>query len=460
MSDSRFLIGTAYKNLIFDKTASQTPLSFEVARSIDRIQRGLRITPEEKRQIYHDRAVVLNASSDDLNMDELPIYVNHDLSTPPVGKIHQTVIDGSNIKIIAEVWEPSVIKQMDDGILKSLSVGYNFDTAESGWYIGEKRLREISLVRTPFFKGCDVIVTATGEPDNTIKLDNKKIVLYNDLLALDLSPKLASYFVQMSAPTAPVDAPEAASSVAPLTKEEFQHFLAVHKQSIKDRDDLKKQIEGLKKIEEENQRFKKLEEERLAKERKKTSEELDQMFLNMTGAEQLVSVGEKTGEEMETESLLQKEEYEALVKHVYNTDNEALVSAIKKLGQRSLQIRQSLEPREQPEPAKAAPPQQGRLADVYTQKPAVSERLQSMLRETNSAPVPSPRTGDPYKKAAPAYKKPVTFANEQSREVPVTASGEDYFTEAVQQIRDAIFKGPRLDVGARVIPATFPTIKH
>ncbi len=446
--DKRFLLGTTYRDLVDSKEHAQKPLSFIVASAIDRFKHGFSMTHEERKFVYHHPAVVLNASVDHINMDGLPMHIDHDFNQLPIGRIHKTLVSGSEIKILAEVWDSDAISRIDSGELKSLSIGYQFDTCSGGWHIGDKKIREVSLVSVPFFKDCDIIVAAMGRNER-----NKKTLLYKTLLNVNLSTDLLSRLLLLMA-SPPTDAPGTAPAPGAITPDDLQQLMLEFKRVQTENDNLKKRDDEYKKLSEDNLKLKKQEEERLLKVQKQTEEELTREYLALHGMEEGTLYSEPVaGAEEETPSILTKEEYEAFKKLCAGGDNDAVLSLLKKTihANRGEPTQAHDQPPSQPAQPKAPAPSQGRYNDVYNQSPiAQNPRLGPLLRAAGRERADDKRA--PYARPDAAAKKPrpnVPLGNQ--RPVAVEASGRQQplneFEKAVLDARAILDSAPRYRPG-------------
>ena len=115
---------------------------------------------DKDRNYYYDSALRI-AKTDILDHGELaglPLWCEHH---GDIGNIIQawTNEKDNNLYIIGEVTNEKMIPFIDDASFTGLSVGY-VNHCEDGVVTGRK-IKEISVVQEPFFKGCEIRVTAT-----------------------------------------------------------------------------------------------------------------------------------------------------------------------------------------------------------------------------------------------------------------------------------------------------------
>lgn len=184
----RFLFGTAYNLLDFDSHPSsrreQKNKIFPFDQIVNRVDKlhakiagkvkvSASSTREERFALWTSPEVRLIPGRDNLSLTGLPILVEH--SGPPVGEVYNSATSGKNIQVIAEVWDPKAISEIDNGNLKAFSIGYRV-LASGGGDIS-RHLDELSLVHEPFFDDCVVSVAATNKNQNIV--ENKKYDTYN-----------------------------------------------------------------------------------------------------------------------------------------------------------------------------------------------------------------------------------------------------------------------------------------
>lgn len=167
---TRLIMGTAYNVLNTDDGRGSSgrgdmgkgmgPKAMEIFRKMNRD--GHVPTAEELKILWNDDYVRLSPEALEANsMVDLPILIEHD-NGKRVGKIKKGWANGNEIFIVAEVTDKDAIAAIDDGSLPSLSMGYGLYGVEGKEGV-ERKIMEVSLCRTPFYKGCDIMVAASGK---------------------------------------------------------------------------------------------------------------------------------------------------------------------------------------------------------------------------------------------------------------------------------------------------------
>jgi hypothetical protein len=171
---------------------------------IRKMKQGEKISQHERSILYNHSSVKLSLERDNLKpqgeLKGLPIHVEHN-STRSVGKVLDSWVsnaDGSNgippqLMVFGEVWDTNTKKEIDSGELRGLSIGYDFTyfgapsnvTGKNQIHVDSKKIKEVSLCKEPFYKGCKIDITAskktpvpqqtrTTTPINTPQPQNKR----------------------------------------------------------------------------------------------------------------------------------------------------------------------------------------------------------------------------------------------------------------------------------------------
>lgn len=163
----RYVFGTAYTNVV-DSRITSPVVSWKTALVLD----DPNVDHEEfRKQFYHDNAIKLSESN--IATTEFlgkPIYVNHDKNLR-VGTIIAAWCAKNNpnhLLLFGKVTNQETIKKVDDGTLRSFSMGYSagmktFKGEENSkfnsYVVAAKQIEEVSLCEEPFFDGCTVELT-------------------------------------------------------------------------------------------------------------------------------------------------------------------------------------------------------------------------------------------------------------------------------------------------------------
>jgi hypothetical protein len=158
-----FIVGIAY-NMVIDSALPDGREAVDVKAADGRLPTptGKETTDEEaRRRLYTHDQVRLPRSmlKAGWHITGTSLMVEHgnlaEFGDARVGYVTDTRVVGKNLEISATVTNPSAIAMVNDGRLRHLSVGYTVDANRSF------DLREVSLCNEPFFKGCDITVTAS-----------------------------------------------------------------------------------------------------------------------------------------------------------------------------------------------------------------------------------------------------------------------------------------------------------
>jgi len=139
----------------------------------------------DRDNFYHDPAIKLSESDlDAINRAEgAPLCYEHNRSDV-VGQVHHSWLDdneGKCLQIIGKIPTDTargqkIVADIKCGKIKGLSVGYGASLA-GGNMVASKTFHEISLVKEPFFDGCDLTVgvQASSEEKETGKFFGKHL---------------------------------------------------------------------------------------------------------------------------------------------------------------------------------------------------------------------------------------------------------------------------------------------
>lgn len=152
--------------------ASSSAIHPRAMSVVNKIKAGQKITHADRVILYNDVSVKLHLDKDTLDLKGIPIHIEHNTSTKSVGTILESWIGESSSKtqhpklmVFGEVWDQNAKQSIDSGILRGLSVGYGFTTScapnTPGVFVENKTIKEISLCKEPFFRGCNIDVTAS-----------------------------------------------------------------------------------------------------------------------------------------------------------------------------------------------------------------------------------------------------------------------------------------------------------
>jgi len=125
-------------------------------------------------QVWHDPAIRLNKT--DSGMIGKPVRIEHgrtsmdnvgrilkvyNLKMKP-GEVHAASEDDENaLFVMAEITDKKTINEICDGLYSGFSVAYKYNI--EGDTVVSKEFNEVSLVKRPFFKGCNLEVLASDE---------------------------------------------------------------------------------------------------------------------------------------------------------------------------------------------------------------------------------------------------------------------------------------------------------
>jgi len=128
----------------------------------------VRANLSDREQVYRDPAISLCDHDLDAiqGAEGAPICVEHETDRGVVGRVHHSWIDDPNgkraLRVTARLDVESergreVLRDIQAGRLRGFSVGYK-NVLGSGRKVTGKTFHEISLVKEPFFDGCDLTV--------------------------------------------------------------------------------------------------------------------------------------------------------------------------------------------------------------------------------------------------------------------------------------------------------------
>jgi hypothetical protein len=157
-------VGYAYVDAIRDAPPGQ-PYRLTIDQAtIDRSNAG---EFESRKRVYHDKAVKLTDQEiRSLNMHRVPLKVEH--SGMDIGYIINSYVEGDKMLIFGETTDPKVSKAIRTKQLASLSINYDrkFNPA-TRCKDGAPIVNEVSLVKQPFFDGCNILVAASKQDKQT-----------------------------------------------------------------------------------------------------------------------------------------------------------------------------------------------------------------------------------------------------------------------------------------------------
>ena len=163
----RMVMGTAYNHAI------------PTNRSISRV--GVAAAQATDQSSYTDPAIALTSDQlSGLSLNGLPLCLEHDKNAV-IGRVLMNWVDEKgDMQIVAEIdGETSsgqqVIDLVDKGQLGSFSVGYDVVMDEKTGNVARKEMHEISVVREPYFEGCNIQVRASKQKQAK---ENKDSVLF------------------------------------------------------------------------------------------------------------------------------------------------------------------------------------------------------------------------------------------------------------------------------------------
>lgn len=152
--DKRFIVGVAYNLLIGDdeQRAAAGAGTLDVraaAGSVDAVYRQADV------RIPH------SVGADDAWMAGAPLHLSHRAELGAVGRVLSSRVRGDRVEVVAEVTHPDVIRRLDAGALRGLSVNYTVDTSRRGR--DRYTFHELSVCETPHFAGCEIQVLAARD---------------------------------------------------------------------------------------------------------------------------------------------------------------------------------------------------------------------------------------------------------------------------------------------------------
>lgn len=125
--------------------------------------------PDDVDSLYNDPAVMLTqVEAGSVDLYGLAIKVEHggheEFGDDIVGKVIRQSVGGAgkNMNIVAEITNPRAREMLKSGELRAFSVGYNTMWDGNSGEVNGKRWAEISLVKTPYFKGCNITAVAAS----------------------------------------------------------------------------------------------------------------------------------------------------------------------------------------------------------------------------------------------------------------------------------------------------------
>jgi hypothetical protein len=176
----RFIWGTAYNRLLSSPASTSVVVNISAAKELSinaqhiiqqSRQSGRPMTLKEREIVYNDPAMRLEVGEVESigRLQNKPIKDNHSQRT--VGSIVDGfMVDKSTIRVLGEVTDPETIAKIDAGIYRGLSVGYG--RSISGETVDGLDFYEVSVCPTPFFDGCDILVSASREGSSEVSNAN------------------------------------------------------------------------------------------------------------------------------------------------------------------------------------------------------------------------------------------------------------------------------------------------
>jgi len=150
-----------------------------------------------RKVVYNDPAARLVRSylNEQVNFNNLPILDNHNPQKKMGRIVHGSVAPGDNrVYITAEINDPQMvcaIKGSNNLSKKSFSIGYDIQI-NNHWEVTGYKVKEVSVVDTPFFDNCHVHIFASKETNTELPSltqattkdpDNKKINIFDNIPA-------------------------------------------------------------------------------------------------------------------------------------------------------------------------------------------------------------------------------------------------------------------------------------
>ena len=143
----------------------------------DNPTREVRADLEDRNEFYYDSAIQLCEADLErfVSLDGKPLCYEHD-NEDEIGYIHHAWVDASQeLRIMGRIYIDTprgreIAQNVKNGHFRGLSVGYQ-TPIETNYMSGKntllsKQFREISLCKEPFFRGCDISVTASAHGKN------------------------------------------------------------------------------------------------------------------------------------------------------------------------------------------------------------------------------------------------------------------------------------------------------
>jgi len=208
------LKGIAYNVGIEKRTSEHVS-----ADALDALRAG------ERRAFYHDEAVKF--THDELRqmehqLKDLPLCLEHDRARP-IGQVIDNWVDSDgHLGIAAYVqatddYHRAVVARIDAGELAAFSVCYLPVRQPGSTHITHKRMCEVSLVKDPFFPGCNVTVAASlQQPPRMSSASSDTSAPNGETAAMDIiAPPAAAVAPPPPAAAAAAAAPPAAAAAAP-----------------------------------------------------------------------------------------------------------------------------------------------------------------------------------------------------------------------------------------------------
>lgn len=153
------------------RVSDETMMAMRVLRT-DKTNRSRRA--EARRQMYHDVAVM--CSKEELDAFELlgkPICYEHDESKQIGHILNYNILPNGELSLTASITDPDWKSRISLGDFdaKYFSINYDFSLDKNGC-VSNKRFKEISLVKKPYYSGCDMGVYAGSSQSVVASGDN------------------------------------------------------------------------------------------------------------------------------------------------------------------------------------------------------------------------------------------------------------------------------------------------
>lgn len=161
----RYVWGVAY-----DMLNDQTQVTIQAAKmspeALDIINQCKKnnapFTLKQREVIYNDKAVRLKPSDIERGnfLRNQPICDTH---KHKVGHIVESLIQGTEVKVLAAITDPAAIKSVDSGEYTGFSIGYTFNNNQGE--VDNIQVHEVSICKTPFFDNCRIQVAAAKDSE-------------------------------------------------------------------------------------------------------------------------------------------------------------------------------------------------------------------------------------------------------------------------------------------------------